>query len=449
MCDTMAARAGATATGGTLFAKNSDRERNEAQFLELNPARQYGRGAVLRATYIAIPQAARTHAVLLSRPFWIWGAEMGANEHGVVIGNEAVRPRSTPQRRPALIGMDLLRLGLERGATAAEAVQVITDHLEKFGQGGNCGHLSRRWYDNSFIVADANEVFVLETLGRRWATERAPATRAISNTYTIGTTITACSTDLEQFAREQGWWNGEKFDFSAAVTNFENPGLPGAIQRCARSSELLARDAGRLTPAHMMAILRDHGRATGPDFHPQDIVGRSVCAHGAGARGGGNSVSSLVSDLRADGAVHWVTGTSAPCLSIFKPVFLQDGLPDQGPIPGDKFDNDTLWWRHEALHRAALADYPEFMAEFAPARDALEASFAARIDVARGERSAVRRNLVEQCWREAAQFEKNWMARTRGRAALLPSYRAGWVHHDRLAGASLLCTPAPQALAAD
>ena len=81
MCDTLAATPAATASGVMLFAKNSDRERNEAQFLELNPARRYGRGAVVRATYIAIPQAARTHAVLLSRPFWIWGAEKIGRAH--------------------------------------------------------------------------------------------------------------------------------------------------------------------------------------------------------------------------------------------------------------------------------------------------------------------------------------------------------------------------------
>ena len=132
----------------------------------------------VRCTYIEIPQAPRTHAVLLSRPFWIWGAEMGANEHGVVIGNEAVFATLPPGRTRALIGMDLLRLGLERGATAAEAVDVITGLLERHGQGGNCGLRHEHFYDNSFLVADAREAFVIETVGRMWAVERCPPVRA-------------------------------------------------------------------------------------------------------------------------------------------------------------------------------------------------------------------------------------------------------------------------------
>ena len=75
------------------------------------------------------PEAAATHACLISRPFWMWGAEMGANEHGVVIGNEAMHSTVPAQRRRALMGMDLVRLGLERGATSAEAIEVMTTLL--------------------------------------------------------------------------------------------------------------------------------------------------------------------------------------------------------------------------------------------------------------------------------------------------------------------------------
>ncbi|HMX67117.1 MAG TPA: hypothetical protein PKX25_16200, partial [Microthrixaceae bacterium] len=136
MCDTMV-----TVTDeGVLFAKNSDRDANEAQLLEWIPARDHVRTdsadptdseVTVRCTWIDIAQVAHTHAVLLSRPWWMFGAEMGANEHGVVIGNEAVFTRELsrrsgrvgsrhPEAEPGLLGMDLLRLGLERAVTAEE-----------------------------------------------------------------------------------------------------------------------------------------------------------------------------------------------------------------------------------------------------------------------------------------------------------------------------------------
>ena len=69
-----------------------------------------------------------------------------------------------------------------------------------------------------------------------------------------------------------------------------------------------------------------------------------------------------------------ITGTSAPCTSVFKPVWFGGGLP-AGPAPGKRYDPSTLWWRHELLHRATLQNYPERIATFAKLRDDLEAQF--------------------------------------------------------------------------
>lgn len=66
----------------------------------------------LSCTYISIDQVSHTYSVILSKPAWMWGAEMGANEFGVCIGNEAVftkhyNPENDLKKR--LLGMDLVR----------------------------------------------------------------------------------------------------------------------------------------------------------------------------------------------------------------------------------------------------------------------------------------------------------------------------------------------------
>ena len=107
--------AAATADGAVLFAKNSDRPAAE-------PSRWCSsrRGATrparaLRCQYIEIPQVAETARLIGSRPYWLWGFEHGLNEHGVAIGNHTVFSKD-PLGGRGLIGMDLVRLGLERGA---------------------------------------------------------------------------------------------------------------------------------------------------------------------------------------------------------------------------------------------------------------------------------------------------------------------------------------------
>ena len=332
---------------GILFAKNSDRDPGEAQHLEWIEAREHAPRSEVRCTWITIPQVPRTHAALLSRPWWMWGAEMGANEHGVVIGNEAVFTRAAREEADGLLGMDLLRLALERADSADRAVEVIVSLLEKYGQGGSCSRAHPRFtYDNSFIVADPRGAIVLETAGREWATEEVKgAARVISNGLSISGFATSRSDRLRT---------------AVAACHARS----GITRRGARSAH---------EPSDLVEVLRDHGRAD-PSYSPLNGAMSAPCMHaGGGLLTNSQTTASWVSDLRED-PLHWVTGTSAPCTSVFKPVTV-DHPVDTGPRPGERYDPHCLWWRHERLHRAVMGDHGARLARYSDERDRLERSW--------------------------------------------------------------------------
>lgn len=340
MCDTIAI----VGTDRVFLAKNSDRDPNEAQLLEWHPRRRTDQ-ARLRCTWIDIPDVGETHAILISRPFWMWGAEIGANEHGVTIGNEAVFTRAGYDAS-GLTGMDLVRLALERASSAREAVAVMTELLERHGQGGGCG-LERPGftYHNSFLVADPRTAFVLETVGRRWASEEVRGARSISNGLTIP--------ELADRYADRLAGRVARFERRMAHT--------GAAARAARGA------------GDLMTALRSHGDTRWPRYSLISGTLAAPCMHGGGMVASSQTTASWVAELGPDRCRHWVTATSSPCLSLFKPVAVERlPLASLGPLPTDRADPDSLFWAHERLHRAVLRA-PDVLAPlFVPERDALE-----------------------------------------------------------------------------
>ncbi|KAM9710144.1 secernin-3 isoform 1-T2 [Menidia menidia] len=311
-CDTFVALPPSSEGAFVIFGKNSDRPCDEIQEVVYFPDRDYNAGEKLECTYIEIEQAAHTYAVVLSRPAWLWGAEMGANEHQVCIGNEAVWGREKADSEEALLGMDLVRLGLERADTAEKAVDVITELLEKHGQGGSCMEDDCGFtYHNSFLISDRKEAWLLETSGKYWAAEQVEGGyRNISNQYAITTKIDKEHPGMREYARGKGWWDGQtEFNFATVYSFLTTARIEAAGDRCCEGRKLLEKNDGHITAEAMMDILRDKDS-------------------GINMEGMFMTTGSMVSVIPADPAlpgVHYFTATPDPERSVFKPfIFVKN-----------------------------------------------------------------------------------------------------------------------------
>jgi secernin len=414
MCDSLVALKQTTADGVTLLAKNSDRIPNEGQHLQSVPAADHAPGSRVRCTYIEIPQVGHTHAVLLSKPYWMWGAEIGVNDHNVAIGNEAVFSKEPPERTGELLGMDLLRLGLERAATARQALTVIIELLERHGQGGNCLASGKLYYHNSFLIADPNDAWVLETVGRRYAAKQVRDIHTISNCLSLESELDLASPDLAQYAVQKGWARSVRdFKFAQAYADFLYTTFGRGRQRRAATDRILRSRQGRITVQTMIDTLRNHTPDGAFTWEPQSgFFTEDVCMHvGFGPIRDSQCTSSMVVHLDPQHPTIFVTGTSAPCTSIFKPVWLDAALPDTGPVPADTYNPASLYWQHERLHRTTIRNYEARFATYHADRDALEAGFVeGGLKQARAG-SRERAEFAAECFSRAAAMESEWLQR--------------------------------------
>lgn len=332
---------------GTLFAKSSDRPVAEPQVVEWHPTRPGG--GSLRTQYLEVDDSGAC-ALVGSRPTWLWGFEHGVNEHRVAIGNERVWTTDDPlMGPPALIGMDLVRLGLERSTSAEAAVDAMTRLLERHGQGGPAEAPGGEPYSSSFLVADPTEAWVLETSGTTWAARRSGpgAGVAISNRISISDDWDRASAELAP---------GRSFD------DWRDPRWsPIADVRLACTLPAVAGPDA--TPADLVGVLRHHGeRPWGrPGDDPVDVsplppgdvqadgTGVTVCMH---VREHQATAASMVCDLPLDPdePIRIWTALGSPCCSVYLPVPGPTG-PAVGPL-----SEASTWERFAALRRIVEAD---------------------------------------------------------------------------------------------
>ena len=442
-CDTWVALPDATAGGATILAKNSDRTVFDCQPLFLHPRQTWEPGAEIDLGRTRVPQVAETFATLGSSPYWCWGYEEGINEFGVAIGNEGIFTRARQDDVTAAArgegpplgptGMDLLRLTLERSRTAPEAVATLGSLLEAHGQFGSglpTMGLTQGAYDNSFLIADPKEAWIVETCGRTWVARRVEkGTASISNVPSIGTKWDLASVDLVTAAVARGWWPEDKaaaFDFAAAVCDPSPPILASADRartRAACSAGLLADKGGAVDPRWMMRVARD--RSTNPSLD-LDVTASSC-------------VAVLPKGEDATPVFWWCAGT--PSNGCFVPFFVGGAeLPEMLSVAGtvgrvitppsrvapDAFSPDSYWWRFRALCDLVQMDYTKRNVVLRQTFDPLEEEFEHGLAEVLRKASTFRRAGKD---REAAQLLAAYSAECAERALttleeLLPRLRA-------------------------
>ena len=204
----------------------------------------------------------------------------------MVIGNEAVHAirarRVVAARSPAWTWCGL---GLERGASAAEALETIIALLERHGQGGDCGHRHRFYYHNSFLIAD-------RARGLRPRDGR-PLLGGRAGRAACAPSPTPSPSALARRGcrRTLSVRGSASFDFAAQLQR------PGARRGRLRSDAAAARggrsgrDPGRAADAidsggHDGHLARPRPcQAASADWSPERTIGRTLCMHaGAGDR---------------------------------------------------------------------------------------------------------------------------------------------------------------------
>jgi len=444
MCDTFVKNAGIQASGKghtnstALFGKNSDRHPDEPQMLFVGNADlnkwegeceqtldKYTEGPLiaLRRVY---DQLSHPYQALISRPIWMWGGEMGLNERGVAIGNEAVFSRwiKKQDRNKKLLGMDLLRLALHNAATAREAVDILSRLIEGEGQGGNGAYKGSLYYDNSFLIADQRQAFILETADHHWAV-KSVTTDAISNSYSIKDDFEASDQLTSQAAfcpNGGGGVQGSRFSFALHnESKLHRIAARGRVRR-ARARQLL--DAQDFSLSSAFSLLRDHGGSSRPHRGMKNL-----CMH-SGRFIKSQTTASMVIEYGESGPVAWLTGAPHPCVALFQPWSFAalshsegpsldsagievagksaasesfgEHLLSTGPVFQDYRAGEEYALQMREINRKISRNYPHFEKELKPERDRLETACSQFI-----QKGAAKQDLpgaIQDCRRAAFEY---------------------------------------------
>ena len=209
---------GATTDGSTMITYVADSHVLYGE-LYLKPATDYPAGTFFdiyewdTGKYLGkIKQASHTYSVVGNM-----------NEHQVAIGETTYTGREELQDTTAILDYgSLMYIALQRSRTARDAVKIMDALVSEYGY---CST------GESFSISDANEVWIMEIIGKGpgnkgavWVARRIPdgyisghANQARITAFPLDDSLNCLySKDVISFAKEKGYYEGEDKNFSFA-----------------------------------------------------------------------------------------------------------------------------------------------------------------------------------------------------------------------------------------
>ncbi|NMM47673.1 peptidase C69 family protein [Marinigracilibium pacificum] len=365
MCDTFTFFS-KNRNGHSFFAKNSDRDPGEPQIIEIiqdananfetdfltEHLPKYNKQLdILKKVFQTFDHP---YSAIISRPTWIWGAEMGINEKGVSIGNEAVFSKEKTIT-DGLLGMDILRLALHNSSTANEASNIITSLIETYGQGGNGSYSGSLIYHNSFLIKDDDNAIIIESSGKNWVRKDVTDFDSISNCYTVNEDYSISSEAFQDINLKKSIEN--KFYTFFSKGDIRQSYTKNQIENCDKQ----LHDVFEILRSH---ISKDNKFKSG--MH-------SICVH-PGVLVKSETTASMVVDYRKNFNIVWVTSSPNPCVSVFKPIILTKNA-DAFPIFSSANESLAYFKSNRKISEYMLRHKQLFSNKIKPLRDALQSQF--------------------------------------------------------------------------
>jgi len=232
--------------------------------------------------------------------------------------------------------MDLLRIGLEIGKDSKSALNVILDYLEKYGQGGSNSFTKKEYYDNSFLIADRNEAYLLEIFEKQWRSKKIDKYAAISN--------------IPSSMFSEGDINKIGYKLNKLYSYFGKGDL-----RYKETYDFLQNHADHTNILDIMTLMRSHFKK---NYSPKLGFNGDICMHSGHFIRKFQTANSMILEIFENFIISWFTFSPNPCISLYKRLFFN--------LNAIKINYDKNYWiknkkLHEKIARLDPKEYEKVM----------------------------------------------------------------------------------------